>query len=242
MGVDAVYVVFPVLPEDLEGAVAAARTFNFLGVSITIPHKESVVGFCDELTAEAQMLGAVNTLQLLDGRVIGHNTDGQGFLRSLLEEKNFDVRDQKCAVIGAGGAAKAVIASIAAAGAADISIVNRSPERAKLAARVGGSVARVGVLEDVSNADLVVNATPIGMTGESEHLSPVPADVFSGGQVVADLIYKPSRTVLMSDAEARGASVMNGLGMLIHQAARQIEIWTGQEPPVAAMRVAVEGQ
>jgi shikimate dehydrogenase len=232
-------VVFPIEPGCIEHAVAAARTFNVMGASVTIPHKEAVVAFCDELSPEAVALDAVNTLQFLGGKVIGHNTDGPGFLASLGEELQFDVSGSRCVVLGAGGAAKAVVASLAAAGAEQITVVNRSEERGAGTAALGGARGRVGGVDDVAGADLIVNATPVGMQGEFEGQSPLAVEHLRSGQVVADLIYRPARTPLLEMAAAAGARTMNGTGMLLHQAALQVELWTGRKPPVEVMRNAM---
>jgi shikimate dehydrogenase len=239
LGVDAVYVVFPTKTDHLAAAVESIRVLNMLGASITIPHKEAVGALCDEVTPVAQRLGAVNCIANVDGRLVGHNTDGSGFVRALQADLGFDPAGKRCVVLGAGGAAKAVIASLAASGADEVVVVNRSADRAREAALLAGDGGRVGVPEDAGSADLVVNATPVGMVGEWEERSPLDAAYFRSGQVVVDLIYKPERTVLLNDAERAGARVANGLGMLIHQAAEQIRIWSGKDAPVALMRSAV---
>lgn len=237
MGVDAVYVVFPTKAEDLTTAVSSVRALHMLGVSVTIPHKEAVVALCDELSEQARALQAVNTIVNDSGVLRGHNTDGEGFVRSLVDV-SFDVAGSQVAVIGAGGAARAVVDALARHGAKEIAIVNRSANRAADTATIA-DVARTGDATDIAEADLVVNATPLGMVGEHEGVSPVDASVFRSNQVVVDLIYKPAKTAFLEDAERAGATTLNGLGMLLHQAALQIELWTGRNAPVDIMRAAI---
>jgi shikimate dehydrogenase len=238
MGIDAVYVVFPTRPQNLPTAIASVRALNMLGVSVTIPHKEAVVALCDELSNQARALQAVNTIVNDNGKLVGHNTDGDGFVRSLAEELSFDPSGKRVVVIGAGGAAKAVIEALSRYGAAEIAVVNRSAARAAETATIS-DVARTGDATDISDADLVINATPLGMVGEHEGMSPVDGNVFRNGQTVVDLIYKPAQTQFLIDAAAVGAKTANGLGMLLHQAALQIELWIGQKAPVDVMKKAI---
>jgi shikimate dehydrogenase len=240
LGLDVVYTVFPTKAEHLRDAVAAVRALNLLGVSVTIPHKETIVALCDEVAPAARSLGAVNCIARDGDRLVGHNTDGAGFVSSLRNDLRFDPGGERCVVIGGGGAAKAVIAALAEHGATEVIVVNRSLARAQEAAAVAGATGRTGNASDVPEADLVVNATPLGMVGEYEGLSPVDASLLRSHHVVVDLVYQPKQTRLLLEAEAAGARVANGLGMLIHQAAAQIEIWTGQRPSIPVMRAAVE--
>jgi shikimate dehydrogenase len=241
LGVDAVYVVFPTLPEHLREAVMAVRALNMLGVSVTIPHKEQAGTFCDELTDSARALGAVNCIANVDGTLMGHNTDGAGFVAALRHELQFEPLGKRCVVLGAGGAAKAVVVALAAAGATDIAVVNRSQDRANTCAQLAPGRARIGEPQDALQADLVVNATPLGMVGEWQAETPLDASCFREGQVAVDLIYQPARTRFLQEAEAAGVRTANGLGMLIHQAAAQIEIWLGEDAPIDTMRRAVSG-
>ena len=175
----------------------------------------------------------------------GENTDGAGLVAALRRRDRFDPRGRRCLVVGAGGAARAVIAALADAGAAEIVVVNRTPARATTALSLAGAVGRVGGPEDVPGCDLVVNATPVGMaevgapgaTGTSPW--PVEPSLLHEGQVVVDLVYHPAETAWMAAARAQGAAVSNGLGMLVHQAALQLAVWTGLDPPIEAMWRAV---
>jgi shikimate dehydrogenase len=171
--------------------------------------------------------------------LVGHNTDGDGFVDALRADAGVDPEGRRVAVVGAGGAARSVVEALGRAGAADVAVVNRTPDRAAAAAALAGSVGRVGTRADLTAAELVVNATSVGM-GTDE--LPFDVGLLRVGQVVADLVYLPMQTALLRGAAAAGAQVVDGLGMLIHQAARQFTLWTGVEAPVAAMRSAAEAE
>ena len=194
----------------------------------------------------AERLGAVNCVVYEDGVAVGENTDGAGLLAALRRGAQFDPAGRQCLVVGAGGAARAVVAALAGAGAAEVVVVNRSADRADAAAALAGAAGRVGRMEDAAGCDLVVNATPIGMeasaavAGGPPMTWPVDPQLIRSGQLVVDLVYDPRRTAWLDAAEAAGASVANGMGMLVHQAALQITRWTGQEAPVEAMWRAVD--
>jgi shikimate dehydrogenase len=238
---DWVYTAFEVAPGAVPEALTGMRALGIAGLNVTMPHKEPVARAVDECTADAEALQAVNTVVNRDGRLIGHNTDGAGFLDGLRADLGFDPAGHACGVIGAGGAARAVVRALGEAGATSIIVVNRNPERADAAVALAGGSGRVGAAEELADVDLVVHATPIGMGGtDSEADLPLPADVFGSGQHLYDLIYSPPFTPLMRAAESRGVTVASGLGMLIGQAARAFELWTGEAAPVAAMRAAVE--
>ncbi|MDQ1394775.1 MAG: shikimate dehydrogenase [Acidimicrobiaceae bacterium] len=236
LGMDWVYVAFPVRAGSGRAAVDAVRAMTIEGLSVTMPHKEDVARGVDRLSPTAERLGAVNTVVRRKGRLWGESTDGAGFLAALRLE-GFEPSGQRCAVLGAGGAARAVVLALAEAGA-EVAVVGRTPSRVEAAAQLGG---RAGDWGDVSGAALVVNATPVGMTtgGMTTGGLPVEPALLGAGQVVVDLVYRPAVTELMTEARARGAVAHNGLGMLIHQAARQFELWTGSGAPLAIMRAAV---
>lgn len=241
MGVDAVYVAFPVLPEELGAAVHSVRALDLLGLSVTIPHKEAVIPFLDGLSPQAERLNAVNCIAVENGRLIGHNTDGEGFVTALEEQFGLAPLDLRCVVVGAGGAARAVIAALAGEGAADIAVINRSVERTALAVDMGTPAARAGSPDDLPSADLVVNATPVGM-GERVNETPLENPSFNADQLVVDLIYEPAETLLLKQAREAGARTANGSGMLLHQAAAQIALWTGKTAPVDVMHSALSGR
>jgi shikimate dehydrogenase len=209
-----------------------------------------VAGLVEDCSAVATKLGAVNCVVNTNRVLHGENTDGAGFVASLVRGAEFDPAGRRCVVIGAGGAARAVVLALAEAGAAEVVVLNRTPERAVAAAALAGSVGRsVGLGGEemeavVGQADLVVNATPVGMSGVggvgaggvgAGGPGLVDPGLLHAGQVAADLVYVPRPTPWLKAAAARGALAVDGLGMLVHQAAVQIELWTGFPAPVEAM-------
>ncbi|HTW09053.1 MAG TPA: shikimate dehydrogenase [Acidimicrobiales bacterium] len=269
LGLDWAYVAFPVPAGRGQEAVAGMGALGIRGLSVTMPHKAAAAAACHELTPVASRLGVANTVTNAGGRLLGDSTDGLGFLDSLAE-LGWSPRGRSCLVLGAGGAARAVVLALAEAGARRVEVVARQPAQASVAAALAGGAGVVGsvdALESVQDAELVVNATPVGMDGMSlESVEPVEAGGRGGrgrrdrgtlgydrhnglpfgldekwlgpGQLVADLIYAPSVTPLLAAARYRGAGTCNGLGMLIHQAARQVRAWTGRDAPVEVMSAA----
>ena len=237
---------FEVAPGDAHGALDAMRRAGIRGLSVTMPHKAAVAALVDECSDTARRLDAVNCVVNEDGALYGTNTDGEGFVASLARSARFDPAGRRCLVIGAGGAARAVVLALAARGAAGVAIVNRTPERAFRAADLAGSggsavpLTDASVAEAVATADLVVNATPVGMAGGPPEEWLVPPGLLGPGQVAADLVYAPRPTRWLAEAAAAGATVLDGLGMLVHQAAAQLVLWTGAEPPVEVMWRAAE--
>ena len=239
LGIDWAYVAFEVAPGRAADALTAMRALALAGLSVTMPHKHDVAADVDEIAPAARALGAVNCVErTADGRLVGHNTDGDGFVDALVAGPGSPA-GQRCVVLGAGGAARAVIDALARHGAAEIVVVNRSADRAAEAAALAGVVGRVGTPTDVREANLVVNATSVGMDSTELPLDPA---LLRAGQVVADLVYHPLDTALLVVARAAGATPVDGLGMLVHQAARQIEIWTGLDAPADVMRAAAEAE
>lgn len=236
LDLDWVYVAFDIAPGRAGDAVAAMRALHLGGLSVTMPHKADIAASLDRLTPQARLLGAVNCVAWDQGELVGHNTDGGGFVDSLEQETATTVRDRSCLVVGAGGAARAVVLALAESGAGEVVVVNRTPRKAHAAAELAGPVGRVGSVGDAAAADIVINATSVGMdgTGGAGRL-PIPADRLRADQIVADLVYHPVVTPLMAAASAAGATVVGGVGMLVHQAARQFELWTGHPAPVRAM-------
>ena len=237
-GLDWRFVAFDVGPGRADDAVAGMQTLGIGGYAVTMPHKADVAGAVDEVDPAAAALGSVNTVVLRpDGSTLGASTDGAGFVDSVLAA-GFELTDSKVVVLGAGGAARSIIDALGRAGVPEIVVVNRTRASADTAAELS-SVARVGTLEDVSQADLLVNATSIGM-GVDE--LPVAADLLRPDLAVADIVYHPLETGLLHAAATAGATTIDGLGMLVHQAVRQQELWTGQRPDPAAMRAAAEAE
>lgn len=247
MNIDYIYVPFHVLPEDLGRAVEGVRALQIAGVNVTIPHKERIIAYLDEVSDYAREIGSVNTVTNDDGVLKGDTTDGPGFLRSA--ESAFGKLDGcRTLILGAGGSAKAVAFALARIGC-EVAIANRTHERAVelvegLKAVFGD--ARLGVVElrgealaDAANsADLLVNTTSVGMRPDVDGI-PIPPDLLHPKLRVYDLVYNPLRTRLVEEAERRGASAVSGLGMLVHQGALSLRIWTGLEPPIGVMEQAV---
>jgi shikimate dehydrogenase len=243
LGLDWVSVAFPVRAGEATAALTGMRALGIAGLSVTMPHKEEAFAAADDNTDVARRLGAVNCLSWRDGALVGDSTDGEGFLAALRRAVGFDPSGKRCVVVGAGGAARAVTLALAEAGAADVAVVNRTAARAVKAAALAGTAGRVGSGADVGQAELLVQATPIGMAGTGATHSgvfPVEAGALHSGQVVVDLVYHPLETPLLLAAKAAGAEAVSGLGMLVHQAALALERWTGLGVPVEAMWAAAE--
>jgi shikimate dehydrogenase len=237
LGIDWVYVAFHVEHGEAQRAVDAMRVFEIAGLSVTAPHKESIVLAVDALSPAAEALRSVNTV-VVDGAgaLVGHSTDGAGFIASL-SAAGVGVGGRNVCLLGAGGAGRAIADALANSGAARVAVVNRSPEPAAFAASLAGTVGVVGTTADIRDADIVVNATSVGMG--SEELPCDPA-LLRAGQVVADVVYHPRHTALLRAAAAAGATTVDGLGMLVHQAALQQQLWHGMLPDIAAMAEAAE--
>ena len=239
-GLDWVYVAMEVAPGQVPAALDGMRALGIAGLSVTTPHKDAAFAAVDDSSPAARAMRAVNCVQLEDGgRLIGHNTDGDGFVDSLRHDALLDPAGLRVVVIGAGGAARSVVEALARANVAEVVVINRTMLRAQDAAALAGSIGRVGTMADVTAAELVVNATSIGMGTDQSPLDPA---LLRAGQVVVDLVYHPVETALLKAAIAAGARPVGGLGMLVHQAARQFRLWTGLEAPVAAMRRAAEAE
>ena len=237
-GIDGAYIPLPVAPQDLEAAVKALPKLGFVGANVTIPHKETVIAHLDHVAPLAQKVGAVNTLIVGDdGKISGLSTDGFGFLASLsASQPGWQAAAGAAVVIGAGGAARAIVQALIEAGVPEIRLVNRTATRARaLAQHLGGPITlidwqdRAAALEGVS---LLVNATSLGMRGEPPLA--LALDALPREAVVADIVYVPLLTELLASAAARGNRVVDGLGMLLHQARPAFAAWFGIEPEVTA--------
>jgi shikimate dehydrogenase len=233
---DWVYDAFEVPEGEAAGLVAKVRD-ELAGLSVTMPHKAAVIPALDDLTPTARELGAVNCIARDGGRLVGHSTDGAGLVDSLRLDDGIELSGRRVVLLGAGGAGRAVARAVGAEGA-EVVVVNRSPEPAAKAARLAGPAARVGTAAEVAGADVVINATSLGM-GDDGRLPFDPA-FLGAGQVVVDLVYHPAVTPLLAAAGAAGARAVGGLGMLVHQAAHAFRLWTGEEPPLSAMRAGAE--
>lgn len=232
-GLQGKYEAHAVAPEHLRESVARLVDEGYAGLNVTIPHKQAAMDLCDTLDDTARAVGAVNTLAIKDGRVTGYNTDVYGFIANVKDAApGFDFSRGATLVIGAGGAARAVVYGLRQAGAKNIRIANRTHEHAeKLARDFGVEVAEYGTgAAGIADVKLLVNTTSLGMKGQPPlgfDVTGLPPDA-----LVCDIVYNPLETVLLRDAAARGLRTVGGLGMLLHQAAKAFEIWTGIAPEI----------
>ena len=243
--IGASYSASAVSPERLEYEIGRLRGEEYLGANVTIPHKEEVCSLLDGIDPWAETLGAVNTIVKDDGRLIGHNTDAYGFLRSLRERAEFEPEGASVLLLGAGGAARAAAFALSRERVASLTIANRTLARAEiLAGEMRASIPMVDAIPleraalagAVSGADLVVNSTSIGMSrGEAEGRTPLNSGLMRPGVLVYDMVYTPLETPLVRAAREAGARAMGGLWMLIYQGAASFELWTGEKAPVEVM-------
>lgn len=242
-GLDWRFTAFDVAPGLGARAVEAMRVLGIRGLAVTMPHKADVAACVDEVAPAAAALRSVNTVVLRDdGTTFGASTDGQGFVDSLAAA-GVGVAGRRIVVLGAGAASRSIVDALGRSGAAEIVVVNRTGSNARAVADLAVA-ARVGTGRDVAAAEIVVNTTPVGMHGASPagHDLPVDPTMLHEGQVVADIVYHPRRTPLVVAAEAAGATTVDGLGMLVHQAVLQQELWTGVRPDPAVLWRAAEAE
>ena len=238
-----VYTAFETPEEKLADAIGGIRALGIAGLSVTMPHKAKVCSLLDEISDSAQTLNSFNCIVNDAGKLEGHNTDGDGFLDAVKHDAGLDVAGKKVLVVGSGGSARSIIHSLGKAGAAEIAVINRTKKKAldalELAGPVGRYVEETEIPEVVSEANLVVNATPIGMLDTDDTANfPIEPNLFSKGQLAIDLIYHPISTPWMEALRDLEVEAHGGLSMLIFQAARAFKLWTGKEAPVDAMRKA----
>ncbi len=246
MGVAWRYLTVEVEPKNLPQAVEGALAMGWRGFNCTIPHKVAVIPLLDELGPAAMAIGAVNCVMIENGRLIGENTDGKGFLESL--SLLVSLQGLEVVVLGAGGAARAIGVELALAGASSITIVNRSVKRGRELAEAIASqtpakasfVEWKGVYKPPSSTQVLVNATSIGLYPDVDQEVPVDLTTLPKSAVVCDVIPNPPRTKLIATAEALGLQTLDGLGMLVNQGVIGIRLWTGKEPDPAVMRKALE--
>lgn len=242
--IDATYGAFQVAPDQLPQFVQAVRELGILGMNVTIPHKLHVMELIDEIDADALNLGAVNTVVNRNGRLIGYNTDGIGYVRSLKEEAVANITNKKIVVVGAGGAARGIIYALLQENPSSIYVINRTVAKAKeLVASLQSNVPLLAAgqaeLEQLCNdADIVINTTSVGMYPHPDE-TPIAGHWMKFGAVASDLIYNPLKTQFLLEAEQHGCIAHGGLGMFIYQGAFAFEYWTGQTAPVEAMRETV---
>jgi shikimate dehydrogenase len=248
LGLNWRYLNIEVLPQDLEQAVKGLRAMNFAGINCTIPHKVAVLEFLDEVTPDARLMGAVNTIRREGQKLIGENTDGKGFIRALIEDAKLEVAGKKVVVLGAGGAARAMTVELSLNGAAHITVVNRDQARGEALVKLLNENTPVKaefvhwteayVLPE--NTDILANATSIGLYPNITDRPNLEYDSITPNMIVCDVIPNPPRTPFLQEAEARGAKTLDGLGMLVYQGAIAFKMWTGHEPDVRVMREALE--
>lgn len=245
-GIDARYLNCEVAPEGLGDAVRGARAMGWAGFNCSLPHKVAVLAHLDALAPSAQIIGAVNCVVHRASRLVGENTDGQGFLASLRAAT--DPTGRHVVLLGAGGAARAVAVEVALAGAASVTVVNRDPGRgAELAALVdtrtpaaGAFTPWTGTYAVPEGTDILVNTTSVGLYPDVDARLALDHDTLRPGTVVADVIPNPPHTVLLREAAARGCTTLDGTGMLVHQAVIGIRLWTGVDADPEVLRAALE--
>lgn len=250
LGLDWEYLPFEVEPKDLGEALKGMRALHMAGFNVTIPHKESILLLLDEVTKLARLIGAVNTVLNQEGKLIGYNTDGAGFIDSLKEDAKFDPKGKKAVVLGAGGASRAVSIMLAEAGAKQITLADILKEKAKDLSEYVNSYFEItcnsaevnnpSLQKAIDQANILVNASPIG-THPNTAQTPLSEKIkLHPKLLVYDLVYNPSETKLLKIAKESGCRTCSGLGMLVRQGALAFTIWTGQEAPVEVMRKAAE--
>jgi shikimate dehydrogenase len=240
------YLTIEVYPKDLGVAMQGLRAFNMKGINLTIPHKVEVLKYLDEVKPDAALMGAVNTVIRNGDTLIGENTDGKGFMHALTHDARVDPKGKKVLVLGAGGAARSITVELALAGAQQITIVNRSSERGKVLTELLNSKtpAKANFIQwqgqySVSNeADILVNATSIGLFPNVHEKPDINYDSVTSSMVVCDVIHTPM-TPFLNEAKERGAKIVDGLGMLVYQGAIGFKLWTGLDAPVEAMHKAL---
>ncbi len=242
------FLTIDVEPEDLGKAIEGLKAFKMRGINCTLPHKINVLEYLDELSESAALIGAVNMIVNTDGKLFGENTDGKGFMESLTDN-NVNPKNKKIVILGAGGAARAISVELSLAGAGSITIVNR-PEDAE----IGKSL--MAVLNDIANdstyvtwdhtykapqdTDILINATPVGLYPDVDAMPNIDVDSIHADMFVQDVIPNPAVTPFLRAAQAKGARWNTGTGMLINQAAINIEMWTGMKPDKTVMLRAFE--
>ncbi len=241
-GLNAAYAAFDIAPEQLGATMNGIRAMGFGGLNVTIPHKVAVMDYLDEIDPAARIIGAVNTVVNKNGRLIGHNTDGIGYVRSLKQETSMSLQGKRILVLGAGGAARGVVYALLQEQPAVVAIANRTEQKAQ---ELATALTSYGMIEVVpwtackqASYDLIVNTTSIGMHPAAEEQPANPGD-WPAAEVFSDLIYNPLVTRFLQEAKQLGRTIHGGLGMFVYQGAYAFEYWTGVPAPVEQMRSAV---
>jgi shikimate dehydrogenase len=241
------YLTIEVPPRNLADAMRGVRAFGMRGINLTIPHKVAVLPYLDDVSPEAKVIGAVNTVRRERDHLIGENTDGKGFLRGVRVDAGVDPSDKRVLLLGAGGAARAIAAELILAGVSELVVVNRSADRAEqvvsdLRANTGGNIRFErweGTYSVPENADLLVNATSVGLYPNSEAMPDVDLAGTKGDLLVCDVVFDPPQTRLLQAAARRGLAVLDGLSMLVYQGVIAFRMWTGRDPDEAVMKQAL---
>ncbi|MFQ5632260.1 MAG: shikimate dehydrogenase [bacterium] len=228
LGLDCYYHAFEVQPENLRAAIDGTKALGIRGLNVTVPHKQNVMAYLDSIDEAAAKIGAVNTIRFENGRAFGANTDAPGFLKNL-QFQGVELHGREVFVLGAGGAARAVVYAAKQAGAAAIKICNRTPERAQqLAGDFGAQAVTLREIQALAAGSIAINTTSVGMYPEAD-ASPLAEKFFRRDLIYIDLVYNPVKTRFLQYAETVGAKTVDGLGMLIFQGAIALGFWTGQE-------------
>ena len=247
LGINAIYLPFEVRPENLQSSLSYMKSIGVCGLNVTIPHKEKVLEYLDEIDKEASLIKAVNTIVIKNGRLKGFNTDGKGFVNSLKEGFGISPKGKRFFIMGAGGASRAISFSLALRGASRIVLVDKIRKKAINLARsltrntpceaVALKKDKKAIKELILNSDVFINASPCGMKlSDPKVMEP---EFLHKGLFVYDIIYNPRITKLLKDAKKRGARISNGAGMLLNQGAISFKLWTGRKAPVRIMKKAL---
>ena len=249
-GLDACYQAIDVDYPSLCNFVSTLRGNEVMGANVTVPHKETVIALLDVLDEDARLIGAVNTIENRGGVLVGYNTDALGFVMALKEEASFDPVGKTALILGAGGAARAVVVALASAGVESLFIANRTLVRANVLAEgvrhIIRSVETVDLYADsmsyiAKDSHIIVNCTTVGMSGSiGQKSTPIEANLIPSHALVCDLVYNPLETPMLRDAKKAGAQVLGGLPMLVYQGGASFKIWTGREAPIKIMFEAAE--
>jgi len=250
MGLDYFYRPIEVGKEDLYNVVKGLRHMNYAGFNVTKPNKVRILRYLDEVDELAAKIGSVNTVKIVDGRLIGYNTDGEGYVASLKEELDFNPNGKRFTILGAGGAGRAIAFTLANYGADKIYIIDRMSSCSEIvASEINANICKCAEVVELSdsnlkvcidNSDVIINASGIGMMPQIDR-TPFSKDLLHKDIIVSDITYNPLKTRLIQEAEAVGCKTHNGVGMLIHQGAKAFEIWTGFDAPIKEMTDTVVG-
>ena len=249
LGLNWRYLTIEVYEEDLADAMKGLRAYNMRGVNLTMPHKVTVLKYLDDVAPDAMIMGAVNTVVRKGKQLVGENTDGKGFLTALGQDAGADPSGKRVVVFGAGGAARAITVELALAGAAHITVVNRTKKRGETLVGIltdnTGTEARFVSWDETfkipPETEIVVNATSIGFFPDVSAKPDIEYDSITGDMIVCDVVPNPPYTPFLKEAKKRGARIVNGQGMVVYQGAIGFELWTGHEAPVDVMKKALEG-